>query len=210
MMEPSVGRGVDLSSAFDSTMGVLRKVEPHDLAKPTPCASWDVQALINHIISAARWWAAMVSGDPGLESAEGADYVGADGGNVDGNDGGNVGGGDFVAAYEESIRVTLGAFGAPGAAERMVTVPFGKFPGAALAQFAATDQFTHGWDLARALGQDTDLVPELAVALLGLAEVSITDALRGPDTEASFGPERVAPDGACPADRLAAYLGREV
>jgi len=196
MTEPSVGRGVDLSSAFDSTMGVLRKVEPHDLARPTPCASWDVRALINHIISAARWWAAMVSGDPGLEAAEGADYVGGDG--------------DFVAAYEESIRVTLGAFGAQGAAERMVTVPFGEFPGAALAQFAATDQFTHGWDLARALGQDTDLVPELAVALLGLAEVSITDALRGPDTEASFGPERAAPDGACAADRLAAYLGREV
>jgi len=198
MTEQSVGRGVDLSSAFDSTMGVLRKVEPHDLAKPTPCASWEVRALINHIISAARWWAAMVSGDPGLEAAEGTDYVGADGD------------GDFVAAYEESIRVTLGAFGAPGAAERMVTVPFGEFPGAALAQFAATDQFTHGWDLARALGHDTDLAPELAVALLGLAEVAITDALRGPDTEASFGPKRTAPDGACPADRLAAYLGREV
>ncbi|MEZ0114085.1 uncharacterized protein (TIGR03086 family) [Catenulispora sp. EB89] len=208
MTEPSVGRGVDLSSAFDSTMGVLRKVEPQDLARPTPCASWDVRALINHIISAARWWAAMVSGDPGLEAAEGADFVGGERDGAGARAGARAG--DFVAAYEESIRVTLDAFGAPGAAERMVTVPFGEFPGTALAQFAATDQFTHGWDLARALGQDTDLVPELAVALLGLAEVSITDALRGPDTEASFGPERAAPDGACAADRLAAYLGREV
>lgn len=197
MTEPSVGRGVDLSAAFDSTMGVLRKVEPQDLAKRTPCQSWDVAALINHIVSAARWWAATVSGDAGLEAAEGADFVGG-------------GSGDFVAAYEESIRITLGAFAAEGAAERMVTAPFGEFPGAVLAKFAATDQFTHGWDLARAIGLDTDLAPDLARALLAMAEFSITDDLRGRDTEASFGPKRSAPDGASAADRLAAYLGRKV
>ena len=194
MTEQSMSRGVDLSAAFDSTMTVLRKVEPRDLAKPTPCASWDVRALVNHIVSAARWWAAMVSGDAGLEAAEGEDFTSD----------------DFVAAYEEGIRVTLSAFAAEGAAERMVTVPFGEFSGAQLAQFAATDQFQHGWDLARAVGQDTDLAPELATALLAMAEVAITDALRGPDPEASFGPKREAPDGSCAADRLAAYLGREV
>lgn len=194
MTEPSIGPGVDLSAAFDCTMGVLRKVERHDLDKPTPCASWDVRALINHFIGAARWWAALVTGDAGLEAAEGEDFAA----------------GDFVAAYEESIRITLGAFGAEGAAERLVTVPFGVFPGAALAGFAATDQFGHGWDLARALGQDTDLAPGLAAALLKLAETSIDDSLRGPDTEASFGPAREAPEGACAADRFAAFLGREV
>lgn len=194
MTESSAAPGVELSAAFDSTMGVMRKVEAHDLGKPTPCASWDVRGLINHVISAARWWASMVSGDKGLEAAEGEDYVA----------------GDFVAAYEESIRVALGAFGAEGAAERVVSVPFGEFPGAALQGFAAVDQFAHGWDLARALGHDTDLAPGLASALLGLAEVSIDDSLRGPDTEASFGPVRQAPVGACPADRFAAFLGREV
>jgi uncharacterized protein (TIGR03086 family) len=194
MMEQSVGRGVDLRKAFDVTLGVLRKVERHDLDKPTPCASWDVRELINHVIGAARWWAAMVSGDAGLEAAEGEDFAA----------------GDFVAAYEESMRVALTAFEAEGAAQRMVTVPFGVFPGAALAGFAATDQFGHGWDLARALGLDTDLAPELAAALLELAQASIDDSLRGPDTEASFGPVRQAPPDACAADRFAAFLGREV
>lgn len=187
-------QGVELRSAFDSTMGVLRKIGRRDLDKPTPCASWDVQDLVNHVVSAARWWAAMVAEDDGLLAPEGEDYAA----------------GDFTAAYEESIRVTLGAFGAEGAAERIVTVPFGDFPGAALQGFAAVDQFTHGWDLAHALGLDTDLAPELATALLAMAEVGVTDDLRGPDTEASFGPRRPAPDGATPADRLAAYLGREV
>ena len=207
MMEPSVGQGVDLSAAFDSTMGVLRKVEPHDLAKPTPCASWDVAALINHIISAARWWAAMVSGDAGLEVAEGTDFVRGNTGNSESD---NSSPDRFLAAYEESIRITLEAFAAEGAAERMVTAPFGEFPGAALATFAATDQFTHGWDLARAIGQDTDLAPDLAAALLASAEVFVTGDLRGPDTEASFGLKRRAPARASAADRLAAFLGREV
>jgi uncharacterized protein (TIGR03086 family) len=182
---------IDLSSAFGSTLGVLRSVGRGDLDKPTPCASWDVRALINHFIGTARWWAAQISGDDGIDGAD-EDYAA----------------GDFVAAYEESIRIALGAFGAHGAMERTVKLPFGEFPGALVQGFAATDQFTHGWDLARAVGVATDLAPDLSVALLGLAELSIDDSLRGPDAEAPFGPARRAPDGSSAADRLAAFLGR--
>ena len=184
---------VNLGSALDSTLRVLRQVERGDLGKPTPCASWDVRALVNHFIGTARWWAATVSGDDGVAGPD-EDYAA----------------GDFVAAYEESIRIALAAFGAEGAMERRVTLPFGEFPGAALKAFAATDQFTHGWDLARALGRGTDLSPGLAVVLLELAKVSIGDSLRGADPDAPFGPAREAPAGACAADRLAAYLGRSV
>jgi uncharacterized protein (TIGR03086 family) len=194
MSQPNHGRGGELSTAFDSTMSVLWKVGPADLDKPTPCASWDVRALINHFVSSARWWASLVSGDDGLAAPDGADHVA----------------GDFVAAYEESIRITLGAFAEEGAAERIVKVSFGEFPGVALRSFAATDQFTHGWDLARALGHDTDLAPELATALLEVAEITVGDSLRGTETEAPFGPARPAPEGSSPADRLAAYLGRRV
>lgn len=75
---------------------------------------------------------------------------------------------------------------------------------------AATEQFTHGWDLARAAGQHTDLDPELAAELLGVARLAITDDFRGPDGQALFGPVREAPAGASPADQLAAFLGRAV
>ena len=185
---------VDLGTAFDSTLGVLRKVERQDLTKPTPCASWDVRDLINHFVGTAYWFAATVSGDQGLLAPQGHDHTA----------------GDYVAAYEQSIGVTLEAFAADGALERLVKVPFGEFPGAALRGFAATDHFTHGWDLARALGLDTDLAPELAGALLDQARAGIGDSLRGPDTQAPFGVARPAPEGATPADRLAAYLGRDV
>jgi DNA-directed RNA polymerase specialized sigma24 family protein len=43
---------------------------------------------------------------------------------------------------------------------------------------AATDQFTHGWDLARALGHPTDLDPELAGELLTRARTDAEDLVQ--------------------------------
>jgi uncharacterized protein (TIGR03086 family) len=181
-----------LNQAMQSTLAVLTKVRSEDLDAPTPCASWDVRALINHFVGTARWWAATIDG--GGEDAD-ADYAG----------------GDFVAAYEESIRIACAAFTAEGALERVVHMEQGEFPGAGLLVFATTDQFMHGWDLARAIGQPTaDLDPELAETLLAQARLAVTDAYRGPDGVGVFGPERPAPAGSGPADRLAGFLGRTV
>ena len=37
----------------------------------------------------------------------------------------------------------------------------------------------------------------------------MADSFRGPDGQAPFGPQAEAPAGAPPADRLAAFLGRQ-
>ena len=73
---------------------------------------------------------------------------------------------------------------------------------------ATTDTFQHGWDLAKATGQDANLDPELAAQLLESA--GIPDAFRGPDGQAPFGPQVDVDDSSPPADQLAAYLGRSV
>jgi uncharacterized protein (TIGR03086 family) len=179
----------ELEMALNSTLAILTKVQPADLDAPTPCESWNVRELINHFIGTARWWAGVLAGEGGDTEADYAD-------------------GDFVAAYEESIRIALAAFAADGVPDRMVRLPFGEFPGAAVRGMAALDQFAHGWDLARAIGYPTDLDPDLAGQLLESARMAITDAFRGPDTEAPFGPATQAPGGAGPADQLAAFLGR--
>ena len=181
----------ELTQAFQSTLAVLSKVGPGQLDAPTPCASWDVRALINHFIGTARWWAACVAGEG--EAAD-ADYAS----------------GDFVAAYEESIRLATAAFETGGALEKTVTLPFGEFPGAVVMAMCTIEQFTHGWDLARAIGHHTDLEPALAAALLGQSKAAIGEAHRGPDGQAFFGPIREAPVNAAPADQLAAFLGRPV
>ena len=133
-----------LDQALQSTLVILTKVRPGDLAAPTPCASWDVRALVSHFVGTARYWAAAIAGE---DAAADADYAA----------------GDFVAAYEESIRIAVAAFAAEGALDKTVRLPFGEFPGAVLRDLAAMEQFTHGWDLARAIGTDDQLAPELVV-----------------------------------------------
>jgi uncharacterized protein (TIGR03086 family) len=179
----------ELDRALQSTLAILAKVQPADLDAPTPCSSWSVRALINHFVGTARWWAGVVSGEADIADA---DYAA----------------GDFVAAYEESIRIALGAFESDGALNRTIRLPFGEFPGTVVRGMAALDQFAHGWDLARAIGYTTDLDPGLAAQLLSQARLAITDAFRGPEAEAPFGPVAQAPAGAGPADELAAFLGR--
>src|SRR5271170_4911038 len=108
----------ELDMALQSTLAVLAKVKPADLEAPTPCASWSVRALINHFVGTARWWAGVLVGEADVTDT---DYAG----------------GDFVAAYEESIRIALAAFEADGSLGRTVRVPFGEFPGAAVQGMAA-------------------------------------------------------------------------
>lgn len=81
---------------------------------------------------------------------------------------------------------------------------------AALMWLAINDQFVHGWDLARAIGHDTNLDPGLADELLVRGQAWITDAYRGPDGARLFGLPAKAPGGGSPADRLAAFLGRSM
>ncbi|MBO2451413.1 TIGR03086 family protein [Actinomadura barringtoniae] len=181
-----------LSRAFASTRVVLAKVEPGQLDAATPCASWDVRALINHFVGSARWGASAVMGAGYADTGE------------------DHGSGDFLASYDDSIKVAMEAFGAAGVLEKTIELAFGEFSGADLMGMLARDQFTHGWDLARAIGHHTDLDPELAEELLAQARVEILDAYRGPEGEAIFGPIVEAPDSACLADRLAAFLGRSL
>ena len=102
------------------------------------------------------------------------------------------------------------AFESDGAMERIVKLPFGDLPGSMLVGLATTDTLTHGWDLAKATGQPTDLSPDLASSVLASVRRQIADSFRGDDGKAPFGPQQAAPDGASNADMLAAFLGRAV
>lgn len=121
-----------LSRAFASTRSVLESVRAGQLDLPTPCVSWDVQALINHFIDTAHWAANTISGSA---PAVTEDYAS----------------GDALAGYDISIAATLAAFEAPGALDKTVTLPFGDYTGPALMSLATIDHFVHGWDLANAL-----------------------------------------------------------
>jgi uncharacterized protein (TIGR03086 family) len=182
-----------LSQGFASTARVLAGVSPDQLDATTPCASWSVRDLINHVVGGTTFFA--VTAETGAApSGEASDFTT----------------GDFVSAYKEGAARAVQAFEADGAMEKMMKLPFAELPGSAFVNIATVDTFTHGWDLARATGQPTDLDPELAAQLLAVAQGFLPDSLRGPEGQAPFGPKVEPAAGACAADQLAAFLGRQL
>ncbi len=180
-----------LEEAIASTRGVLAGVTNDQLDNATPCASWKVRDLVNHIVGGQAFFTAGINGEPIAPGA--TDYAS----------------GDFVSEFDQSAKQCVAAFAADGAMARMCTLPFGTMPGSAFIGLAATDTFVHGWDLAKATGQDTNLNPELASALLAGSKAAISDAVRG-DEPMPFAAAQQAPSGASAADQLAAFLGRKV
>ena len=181
-----------LHQAIQTARTLVAEVRPDHLTLPTPCASWTVAGLIEHMLGSQAFFASAMNGTPPPESPT------------------PLAGGDLAAAFDTATARTLAAFETEGAMERTVTVPFGTFPATVFVGFAVNDTFAHAWDLAKALGRDTDLAPDLAAALLDASRTSIPDTFRGPDGTAPFGAEQPVPDGASNADRLAAFLGRTV
>ena len=105
------------------------------------------------------------------------------------------------------------AFAADGAMERIMQLPFGDLPGSGLrATSRAVDTFTHGWDLAKATGQSTDLDPELAAQLLAIAQAYRARRVPRPEAAGAVRADRceAAGGGRSPADQLARRsLGRQ-
>jgi uncharacterized protein (TIGR03086 family) len=184
-----------LERAIAGTQAIVSRVSPEQLDASTPCASWKVRDLVNHIVGSTYWFAETV--ETGVAPASESDVGGPD-----------VTGGDVGAALADGSKRAIAAFSAPGAMDKMLKLPFGEMPGSAFVMMAANDQFQHGWDLAKATGQAADLDPELAQQLLGFVRAAIPDAFRGPDGKAPFGPVVSVPDSASPPDQLAGFLGR--
>ena len=181
----------NFQQAITSTRGVLENVTADQMSLPTPCASWDVSALINHIVSVHYFM---------KSTMEGTEITGQD---VD------YAAGDYMAAYDEATSISLAAATAEGALDRTVSIGPNEMPAQAFMGIATNDAFVHGWDLAKATGQPTDLAPDLAAEILAQAQALIPDAFRGPEG-APFGPKAESPEGAGAADRLAAFCGREI
>ena len=189
---------MELFPAFEravaSTAEIVKATPAGRMDSSTPCAEWDVRALLNHVIG-TLWLAEALFGDqpPRHPMAPG------------GLPPGNLAGDDPAAAYAEAAAAALAAAAAADALTRVHVTPLGEMPGPGLAGFTTLDVLVHGWDLARATGQPADLDGRLAAHVLGFAE----RALATPESRAArIGPAiRVAADAPV-TQRLVAFLGR--
>lgn len=184
-----------LARCFASTRGVLANVTPEQLeGAKTPCASWSVRELVDHIVNGTTWFATIAeTGTPPGEDA----FPSFTPDNV-------------VEVFDAGSARAVKAFAADGAMERIMHLPFGDLPGAAFVYIACGDTFTHGWDLAKATGQSTDLDPETATQLLEIVSPMLPDDFRGEEGQAPFGPRQDPPSEATAADKVAAFMGRRV
>ena len=178
-----------LEQAIQSTRSVLEGVKRDQLASPTPCKSWTVSQLVDHIVGGQYFFAAAINGEPlGGEQRTFAD-------------------GDFLAEFDKGSAACLAAFGSPDAMDRTVKMPFGDMPGSRFVGLATTDTFVHGWDLAKATGQTDRLDPELAEAGYGIAVAILQPQFRNDEGD-PFAPLVAVSDAAPIYDRLAGFAGR--
>jgi uncharacterized protein (TIGR03086 family) len=181
-----------LDRAYAATGAVLANVTPDQLDLGTPCVSWRVRDLLNHVIAGGYFFAAVATGEEPTPAADRPDYSA----------------GDYHASFADGSAKALAAFRAEGAMAQIMKPPFGDVPGSVFVMIAAADVYTHGWDLARATGQRSELDPDVGEQLLAFAHGMMSDDFRGPDPTSAFGPPVEVPDDAPVADRLAGFLGR--
>lgn len=103
---------------------------------------------------------------------------------------------DPGAVYARRRTELLGALSAPGMLDHDWVMPFGTLPGPTMGGIAFIEHLTHGWDVAKATGQDVTIPPDLVDE--GMKVVTpMGDFLRMPGV---FGPARDVPERASAQD----------
>jgi uncharacterized protein (TIGR03086 family) len=117
---------------------------------PTPCSDWTVRQLVNHLVYENRWTVPLMEGS--TIAAVGDRYEG------------DLLGDDPKGAWAESSADAVAAVQADGALERTVDLSSGPTPAGEYVSQLFADHLIHAWDLARAVGADERLDPELVDA----------------------------------------------
>jgi uncharacterized protein (TIGR03086 family) len=156
----------------------------------TPCSDWDVRTLVNHLVSENRWAPPLFAGRTIAEIGDRFE--------------GDLLGDDPRATWDDSAGEAVAAVQDDGALERTVHLSFGDLPGREYALQLFADTLVHGWDLARAIGADERLEPELVDACAAWF-AGVEEAYRG---AGAIGPRPELPPHADAQTRLLAMFGR--
>lgn len=176
-------RGVGLlERAISYALGSVSAVTPECLARPTPCAEWDLRALLRH-----------------ANESLGVLREGIDGAVFDDRPA------DLVATFRDRACGLLGAWTTAGARDRPIAVGDLPLMASIVAGTGAIEIAVHGWDIFRACGQHNPIPPALAADMLAFSRLVVADTARAPQ----FAAPVAVPSSACPSDRLVAFLGRD-
>lgn len=136
---------------FAARVDALDGLPPAAWAGPTPCADWDVRALLNHIVYEDLWTVPLMEGATIEEVGDRYD--------------GDLLGADPLAATRAACDMAVTAAASGIVAGQTVHLSFGDVPAEEYAYQLAADHMIHGWDLAAATGGDTSMDPDMVEAL---------------------------------------------
>jgi len=126
--------------------GRLATVGPDQWVLPTPCDDWTVRDLAGHLVRGQIMTALLLGGTSREDTLAAMAQPVPD---------------DLVAAFDETADRQQAAFAEPGALDRTCHHPVGDMPGSQLLGFRIADLALHAWDLARAIGAEEALPPEV-------------------------------------------------
>lgn len=151
---------------------------------PTPCPDWTVRDLVGHVVQSQGMFRT---------------FVGREAPDVDVT-------ADPAAAFDTVRTLVQGDLDDPERAGSTFEGHFGTQTfEQAVDRFLVFDLVVHGWDLARATGQDEALDPDEVAGMLAGME-PMDEAIRG---SGQFGPRVPVPDDADTQTKLIAFTGRQ-
>lgn len=178
-----------LERSIATTARLLADVNEDRWSSPSPCPDMTALGVVQHLVGGLTQFAATGAQEPFDERSLERSFSGEDARE------------EYQAAGDRMMAV----WSQPGVAERDYPMPWGDSAGSDLIGFMLIEQVTHGWDIAKATGQEPGYDSELVEATLDLARGYDDESIRVPGM---FGPIVPAPDGGPAIDRLAAFLGR--
>jgi uncharacterized protein (TIGR03086 family) len=176
-----------IEKAVQHASKVVHGVKDEHYGEQTPCTEFKVKDLLNHMIGGLEMLRdAAAGGSPAMPDG---DQFGADPGKE----------------YDARSAKLLDVLREPGVLDRTWKMPFGELPGQMMAGICFVEHVTHGWDLAKATGQDTTISDELIAEARGVVEPM--DAMWR--MQGVCGPVVAVPETASETDRFAGFMGRQ-
>jgi len=183
---------LDLHRRAAAVFGMLvHYVRDDQWEAPTPCAEWDVHALVNHVVGENRWVPLLFAGRTVADVGDLLD--------------GDLLRPDPQTAWDDSLAAADRAISQNGAMVQTVQLSVGDVSGEEYVTQLVADLVVHAWDLARAIGGnetlDASLVRAAAAWFSGVAELAHQAGIVGPPVP--------VPDTADPQTKLLAAFGRD-
>jgi uncharacterized protein (TIGR03086 family) len=181
----------EMAAAAAEDARVVAGAADRPLEGPTPCTDWDLRTLLNHMILWTAYSAERRARDEPLpDELTSTDFTAQPG---------------YAEAYAAQLDKAVAAWSDPAAWNRELNVMGNPTPSDGVGALLLAEMVLHGWDVARATGQDFHCDgPVLAAAAQAVADnAELFRQYQG------FAAEVELPAGASGFDRLLAASGRD-